>query len=83
VRIDVYNAATGLGVACGTTIDTQLIILNAAWATLAVNDDRAGVSDQCSGLDYSVPAGTTIYVRLIEMGDNFSIPGYLLRVVFN
>jgi cysteine-rich repeat protein len=50
VRFDLWNSALGVGVPCGTTIDTALVIRNAAAGVLAQSDDRSGSTDRCSGL---------------------------------
>ncbi|MCA9677821.1 MAG: DUF4215 domain-containing protein [Myxococcales bacterium] len=82
VRFDVYNQALGVGVACGTSIDTGLQLRDAAGTSLAYNDDRAGANDRCSALTYVVPAGATVFAQLVEYGDDAEIPGYFLGVDF-
>lgn len=82
VRFDVYNAAVGLGEVCGTTIDTGLNIRDAAGGLLGSNDNRAGSTDRCSGLDFIVAPGATVYAHVTDFGDNSVVPGYFLQIHF-
>jgi cysteine-rich repeat protein len=83
VRFDLYNGALGVGVPCGTSIDTYLNIRDASSATpLASNDDRNGTADECSGLSYTIPAMTTVYAQLIAYGDDRTFPNWLMKVTF-
>jgi cysteine-rich repeat protein len=82
VRFDIYNTAVGLGQACGTTIDTGLNIRSAAGSLLRSNDNRASSADRCSGLDFIVSPGETVYAHVTDFGDNSSIPGYFLQIRF-
>ncbi len=79
LRVDLYNFVTGIGQPCGTTIDTGLHVRDAAGASLASNDDRDGSADRCSGLLYTVPAGTTVYVHAVEYGDDATVNSYGVR----
>src|SRR6185436_17242676 len=81
VRIDLYSTALGVGVSCGTTIDTGLRIRNAAGGSLGSNDDRS-VSDLCSGLTFGLLPGASAYAHVVESGDNAAIAGYVIRVVY-
>jgi len=79
-RFDTWNRALGLGVSCGTaTIDTGINIRGAAGALLARNDDRAAGTDLCSTVRFRIPAGQSIYVHVVESGDNAVIAGYALQ----
>lgn len=82
VRFDTYNAAVGLGEVCGTTIDTGLNIRDEAGSLLGSNDNRAGSGDRCSGLDFIVLPGETVYAHVTDFGDNSQIPGYFLQIHF-
>ena len=82
VTVDVWNRATGfgLGVACGTSIDTGLNIRTAQGAILASNDDRNGSADRCSSVSFVLAANTTVYAHVVDFGDTDVIPGYGLQV---
>jgi cysteine-rich repeat protein len=84
VRVDTWNRAAGfgLGVSCGSSIDTGIHIRDAAGASVGSNDDRVSGSDFCSGLQFSLLPGQTRYVHVVEFGDNAIIPRYLLQVRF-
>jgi len=83
VTFDIWNLAPnfGIGVSCGTSIDTVLRIRDAAGTSLASNDDRSS-SDRCSALTFSLAAGQTVYAHLIEYGDNAAIASYALKAVY-
>ena len=85
VRFDVWNLDPlfGFGVACGTSIDTALTIRDAAGLSLAVNDDRNGAIDRCSGLTYTLAPGATVYAQLISYGDAGVIPSYGFQIAFH
>jgi len=86
VRVDTYrrDAGFGVGVPCGnnTANDHRIFIRNAAGVQVAVNADRNGSTDWCSGLEFIIPAGETWYIHMEEEGDNRAIgaPGYALRI---
>jgi cysteine-rich repeat protein len=82
LQVDVWNRATGfgLGVPCGSSIDTGLNIRGTNGTVLASNDDRNGSTDRCSGASLVVAAGATVYAQVVEFGDNAVIPGYALQV---
>jgi cysteine-rich repeat protein len=84
VRFDVWNLAAGygVGVACGSSIDTGLHVRDASGTSLASNDDRNGASDLCSGLTYSIAAGATVYVQVVEFGDDAEIASYALQATY-
>jgi len=82
VRFDLWNSALGVGVPCGTTIDTALVIRNAAAGVLAQSDDRSGSTDRCSGLTFVIPAGQRVYVQILDFGDNGAIPNYVVSATF-
>ncbi|MDQ3340359.1 MAG: DUF4215 domain-containing protein [Myxococcota bacterium] len=84
-RFDTWDLAVGkgIGVACGTTIDTGITIRTATGTSLAANDDRNGASDRCSGLTITLAQGATVYAHIVESGDNSNVPSYLLDVVYS
>jgi cysteine-rich repeat protein len=82
VRFDVWNSALGVGVPCGTTIDTALTIRNAAGAVLRQSDDRSGSADRCSGTTFVLAAGQRSYLQILEFGDNAAIPNYVMTATF-
>ncbi|GAB4557813.1 MAG: hypothetical protein Tsb0020_02310 [Haliangiales bacterium] len=82
VRFDLYNAEFGLGESCGSTIDTGLVIRDADGELLESNDNRDGSNDRCSGLDFIVAAGVTVYAHVTDFGDNSVIGGYILQAAF-
>jgi cysteine-rich repeat protein len=82
VRFDVWNSALGVGVPCGLTIDTALVIRNAAGTVLRQNDDRNGSTDRCSGTTFVLAAGQRSYLQILEFGDNAVIPNYVMTATF-
>jgi cysteine-rich repeat protein len=84
VKFDIWNLDTdyGIGAACGTSIDTGLHIRDAAGTSLADNDDRNGGADRCSGLTYSIAAGATVYVHVVDYDDDDTITSYALQAVY-
>ena len=75
------GAGGGIGVACGTTLDTGMNVRNAAGTVLVSNDDRNGSADRCSALSTLVAPGTTIYVHVTVYDDNdTTLPTYGLQV---
>jgi cysteine-rich repeat protein len=73
----------GIGVPCGATVDTALVIRDAAGTSLANNNDRSGTADQCSKLTYSMFPGETRFLHVVEDGDNLAVPKYALVVKFD
>ena len=84
VRLDVWNLAPtfGIGVPCGTSIDTGLQLRNATGTSLASNDDRNGAADRCSGLAFALAPGQTVFAHVVELGDNAAIASYALDVTY-
>ena len=82
VRFDTYNAEIALGVACGTTINTGLNIRDASGTILDFSDDRAGSQDRCSGMDFIIQSGETVYAHVTDFGDNSQIAEYFLDISF-
>ncbi|HWO24075.1 MAG TPA: DUF4215 domain-containing protein [Kofleriaceae bacterium] len=81
VRFDLWSRALGVGVSCGTSIDTGLQIRDAAGASLASNDNRAA-GDSCSGLVHGLLPDASVYAHVMELGDNAPIAGYVLQAVY-
>ncbi|MDB4955129.1 MAG: Multiple EGF-like-domain protein 3 precursor [Myxococcales bacterium] len=83
VKFDVWNLGPGygIGVPCGSDIDTGLNIRNAAGTALASNDDRSS-TDTCSTITYGLLPGQTVYAHVVEYGDNAIIQNYALKVVY-
>jgi cysteine-rich repeat protein len=82
VRFDLWNSALGIGVPCGTSIDTVLLIRNAAAGVLAQNDDRSGSIDRCSGLTFALAPGQRVYAQILDFGDNGAIPNYVVTAAY-
>ncbi|HSK05510.1 MAG TPA: myxococcus cysteine-rich repeat containing protein [Kofleriaceae bacterium] len=82
VRFDLWNSALGVGAPCGATIDTALVIRDAAGAALATNNDRNGGADRCSGLEIALAAGQRVYAHALAYNDNLPIAGYVLQAVY-
>ncbi len=83
-RFDTWNLAFGfgIGIPCGTSINTGLTLRDAAGASLASNDDRNGSTDRCAGLSYVIPAGGTVYAHVVESGDDAVVANYTLVVKY-
>jgi cysteine-rich repeat protein len=82
VRFDLWSSALGVGAPCGGTIDTALVVRDAAGTALATNNDRNGVADRCSGLEIVLAAGQRVYAHALAYNDNLPIAGYVLQAVY-
>ena len=84
VRFDTWSSARGVGVSCGTTIDTVLVIRDAAAAVLVRNDDRTGggSSDYCSGATFVLAPGQRVYLQIFDYGDNSQIANYVVTATY-
>ena len=82
VRFDIWSSALGVGVPCGSTTDTVIIIRNAAAAILLRNDDRASSADRCSGATWVLTAGQRVYLQVFRFGDFTQIPNYVMTAVY-
>lgn len=80
VRFDTWSSALGVGVPCGNTTDTAIVVRNIFGQNLAQNGDRAGPADRCSGLSYTIFPGERVYLQILAYSDNVSIPNYVLTV---
>jgi cysteine-rich repeat protein len=84
IRFDLWNPGPGYGIGmpCAASIDTGLHVRNAAGTSLASNDDRNGAADRCSGLEYGLAPGASIYVHAVDYDDDSAILSYALRAVY-
>jgi cysteine-rich repeat protein len=82
LQLDIWSAALGIGVSCGTSIDTALNLRTASGALIASNDDRNATSDYCSTLSYTLGPGARVYAHVLDYDDDQPIAGYLLVVAF-
>jgi cysteine-rich repeat protein len=82
VKFDIWNRARGRGVSCGSTIDTALHVRNAAGTSLKSNDDRNTTNDFCSALVYGILPNESVYVHVLEPGDNNLIAAYALEATY-
>jgi cysteine-rich repeat protein len=82
MQVDLWNTSTGfgIGVACGTSIDTGLNIRDQFGAVLTSNDDRSGAADRCSGITITLAAGATVYAHVVEYGDDATIAHYAIQL---
>ncbi|NVB85388.1 MAG: DUF4215 domain-containing protein, partial [Kofleriaceae bacterium] len=83
VTFDTWNTAPGygIGVSCGTSIDTGITLRNAAGTSQASNNDRVS-TDRCSSVTYNLPPGGIIYAHVVENGDNAIVARYALKVAY-
>jgi cysteine-rich repeat protein len=84
VNLDVWNLATGfgIGVPCGTSIDTAMHVRDAAGVSAAVNDDRNGAIDRCSTLTVTLAPGQTSFAHVIEYNDDALTGVYALQIKY-
>ena len=82
IRLDIWSRALGIGVPCGTTLDTGLHVRDAAGIPLASNDDRNATSDFCSSLIFGLRPGESAYAHITELGDNGVTPAYVLEAKY-
>ena len=83
LRLDIWNRATGFGfgVPCGVSIDTGLILRDAAGVLLDDSDDRlTGNADRCSGLGRILAPGAVVYAQVVSYDDDAVITSYGLSV---
>lgn len=78
VRVDVWNGAVGFGPgrACGSSIDLGLTLRASTGAALADNNDRNGSADRCPGLTFALLPNRTLYVHVVESGDDQVVTKY-------
>lgn len=81
VRIDTWHGIIGYNAECGVIIDLGLNVRDASGAVLASNDDRNPSNDRCAGLTYTLAAGATVYLHVVETGDNALVQSYGLTVI--
>lgn len=65
--------------ACSGSGDTTLTLYDSSDSQLAYNDDYLNL---CSYLSYSIPAGTTYYLRVAALSSSGTVPSYLLDLNF-
>ncbi|MBK6514128.1 MAG: DUF4215 domain-containing protein [Polyangiaceae bacterium] len=70
------NAA---GTACVTT-DTDIRVRDAGGAQLALSQDEG--QGACSHISYQLNPGQTLYLHVIENGDNAALAAYFMKVTF-
>jgi hypothetical protein len=75
VRLETFTGSVG---SCSS--DTYLHVENASGTILASNDD--GGVNACSLLTYSIPAATTVYVRIEPYSTGTTISSYMLEIDF-
>jgi cysteine-rich repeat protein len=82
-QFDVWNNAAGfgIGVSCGSSIDTMMHLRDAAGTSLANNDQRVS-GDGCSKITFGILPGQTVYAHVFDYGDTDVIASYTLDVVF-
>ena len=82
LRLDIWNRATGFGfgVPCGSSIDTGLLLRDAAGVLLADSDDRNTLTDRCSGLGRILAPGAVVYAQVVSFDDLDVIASYGLVV---
>ncbi len=79
VSLETFGPVLG---ACDLPTDTQIFLLTSTGLQLATNDE--GGINSCSLLtNIIIPPGLTLYVRVIDFGDNTAIPGYHLHIRFD
>ncbi len=86
-RLDVYDlTVAGFGNPCDSAngVDTVLQVYDATATSIALNDDRNGATDRCSGLEILIPPGQAVYpaVSFYDDATVLATPGYALKVVF-
>lgn len=84
ISLDIWNIATGfgIGVPCGTSIDTGMHVRDASGGSFGSNDDRNGALDRCSTLKFGLAPGQTRFAHVIAFGDNTLIAQYALAIKF-
>lgn len=80
VRLDVWSGTSGLGRACGSSVDLGLNVRAANGALLVSADDRSGAADRCPGLTLALLPNRTVYVHVVEQGDDAVVPRYGLEL---
>jgi cysteine-rich repeat protein len=83
VRFDVWSSTLGIGVPCGNTTDTGLVIRRATGVSITSNGDRNGIADRCSALDIALAPGEHLYAHFVEYFDDAAIPNYVIQVTYS
>jgi cysteine-rich repeat protein len=78
VRFQVWDQSAGMNAPCNA--DPTLTIRDVTGTPVAYNDD--GGPGFCVRLDFSIPAGGSVYAQIAEFQDNNVIPGYILQVTY-
>ncbi len=84
-RVDVWSAEAGFGpgVPCGGDLDLGLNVRGPTGVLLADNNDRNGSGDRCPGLTLALFPAKTVYLHVVENGDDASTGRYGLQVHFS
>jgi cysteine-rich repeat protein len=84
VRIDVWSGASGFGPgrACGSSVDLGLTVRNAAGQAQADSNDRNGAADRCPGITVALLPNRTVYVHIVENGDDATVARYGIEFRF-
>ena len=82
VRFDMFKKGRGLGQSCADALDTVLTIRDDVGFLIDQNDDRDSATDLCSGLDFVINPGETVFAHIIYYGDNTESDSYFLTVNF-
>ncbi|HLL25257.1 MAG TPA: DUF4215 domain-containing protein, partial [Kofleriaceae bacterium] len=84
VQLDVWGLGSGfgIGVPCGTAIDTGMHVRNAAGLSLVFNDDRSGNTDRCSTITLNLFPGETRFAHVSEYDDDDVVTQYALQVKY-
>ena len=76
VAMRIYMGSVG---SCTGSGDPTLTLYTSGGSQLAYNDDSLGL---CSSLTYTIPAGTTYYLKVAALSSGNTVPSYLLDVNF-
>ncbi|HVV81437.1 MAG TPA: DUF4215 domain-containing protein [Kofleriaceae bacterium] len=86
-RFDTYDlTVAGFGNPCpdANGVDTVMRLYDNTATSVALNDDRDGGTDRCSGLTVTFPANSSGYIGISFYDDDTEIaaPGYALKAVW-
>ena len=83
-RMDLWNLASGygIGVVCRTSVNLYFRVRDASGTSMMFSGARASYSDYCGGASWVLAPGITVYIHVVDAGDDSLIDSYALQVGF-
>ena len=83
-RLDLWNLASGfgVGVVCRSSVNLYFRVRDASGTSLAFSGGRASYSDYCGGRSWLIAPGSTVYIHVVDAGDDSPVGSYALQIAF-